>query len=147
MRSRRILAAVAIAGAVSFGTSALAQESSYTRGNVLQVSAIDVKDGQLENYMDYLATNWKKIQELGIKEGMVVTYRVWQVQDARAGEPELYLTVESKDFVTTAQQEAFNKKMRALLAIDQRGMDKASSDRGVMRSLAGQTQMQELKLK
>ena len=147
MRSKTILAAIAIATAVSFGSSALAQESSYTRGNVLEVSGIVIKDGQFENYLDYLASTWKKVQELGVKEGMVVSYRVWQVNDARAGEPNLYLAVEYKDYRGTAQQDAFQKKVDSLLKMDQRGMDKASGDRGAMRTLSGQMEMQELKLK
>jgi hypothetical protein len=147
MRNRKILAAAAIAAAVSFGSGAIAQESSYTRGNVLQISAIDIKDGQFENYVDYLAKTWKKIQELGVKEGVVVSYRVWQVNDARAGEPDVYLAIEYKDYRTTAQTDAFNKKVQALLAADPHQLDKASGDRGTMRSLAGQMEMQELELK
>jgi hypothetical protein len=147
IRNRRILTAGAIAVAVLFGTTATAQESSYTRGSVLQVTGIDVEDGQFENYVDYLAKTWRKIQELGVNEGIIVSYRVWQVNDARAGEPDLYLAVEFKDYQTTAQTEAFNKKVQAMLAADPHQLDKASAERGVMRTLAGQMEMQELKLK
>src|SRR5262245_5576498 len=54
MRSTRILAAATIAAAASYAAGAVAQESSYTPGTVLQVTGIDLKDGQFEKYMDYL---------------------------------------------------------------------------------------------
>ena len=138
-------AALVIAAATV--TPAMAQESSYRPGTVWEASRIDVLPGQFENYMDYLATTWKKIQEFGKAEGVVVEYHVLQTNNARAGEPNLILIIEYKDYQTTAQQEAMQKKVNALLAQDNRKAAAAGGERTKMRELMGSTEYQELILK
>ena len=139
--------ALAIAAAIALPSAAAAQESSYKPGTVWQASRIDVLPGQFENYMDYLATTWKKNQELAKAEGIVLNYHVLSVNNARQGEPDLVLIVEYKDYQTTAQQEAFSKKVEAMMAQDSRKQDAASGARTKMRELMGSIEYQELILK
>lgn len=133
--------------AAALATPAIAQESNYKPGSVWEASRIDVLPGQFENYMDYLATTWKKNQEMAKAEGIVLDYHVLATNNARAGEPELILIVEYKDYRTTAQQEAFSKKVNAMMALDDRKQDMAAGEREAMRELMGSTQYQELILK
>jgi hypothetical protein len=126
---------------------ALAQESSYTPGSVWFFSNIKVEPGHFEKYMDYLGSNWKKVQELGKKEGIIVSYHVLAVNAQRHDEPDLVLAVELKDYQSNAQQLAFQKKVEAMLAADTRKQDAASGERGAMRKLVGNMQLQELILK
>jgi hypothetical protein len=137
----------AAAAALTLSLPALAQDSSYTPGSVWFFSNIQIEPGQFEKYMDYLGTNWKKVQELGRKEGIVVSYHVLSVNAQRHGEPDLVLAVEFKDYQSNAQRLAFQKKIEALLASDVRKQDVASGERGVMRKLVGNMEMQELLLK
>jgi hypothetical protein len=97
--------------------------------------------------MDNLATRWKKVQELGKKEGIVLEYHVLQTNNARNGEPDLILIVEYKDYLTTAQQTAWNDKVNAMLGEDDRKADASSAARGAMRESLGSTEYQELILK
>ena len=133
--------------AATLTTPAMAQVSNYKPGTVWEASRIDVLPGQFENYMDYLATTWKKNQEMAKAEGIVLDYHVLATNNARAGEPELILIVEYKDYRTTAQQEAFSKKVNAMMALDDRKQDMAAGEREAMRELMGSTQYQELILK
>ena len=128
--------------AAALATPAIAQESNYKRGSVWEASRIDVLPGQFENYMDYLATTWKKNQEMAKAEGIVLDYHVLATNNARAGEPDLVLIVEYKDYRTTAQQEAFSKKVNAMMATDDRKQAVASGERGTMRELMGSTEYQ-----
>ncbi len=128
-------------------TSVMAQEVSYKPGSVWEANRIDVLPGQFENYMDYLSTTWKKNQELAKAEGIVLDYQVLAVNNARQGEPDLILLVEYKDYQTTAQQEAFRKKVNAMMAMDDRTQDVSSGERGKMREQMGSTEYQELVLK
>ena len=128
-------------------TAALAQESNYTPGTVWQSARIEIEPGQYENYMDYLDTKWKAQQELGKREGYIVSYHVLAVDSKRAGEPDLLLVTEFKDHMTTAQIESFRKKIEAMMTADSRKMDMASGERRSMRKLAGLTEYQEMKLK
>lgn len=125
----------------------MAQESSYKLGTVWQADRVKVLPGQFENYLDYLAGRWKKIQEFAKKEGLVVSYRVLAVNSARADEPDLILIVEYKDYLTTAQQEAFGKKLNAHLAEDDRKAEAGGAARGAMRTSLGSIEYQELVLK
>ena len=145
MKSLFVGAAMVIAAATV--TPAMAQESSYRPGTVWEASRIDVLPGQFENYMDFLATTWKKLNELGKAEGVVVEYHVLSTNNARAGEPDLILIIEYKDYQTTAQQEVMQKKVNAALAQNERKADTASGERTKMRELMGSVQYQELILK
>jgi hypothetical protein len=148
MKSMKALfTGTALMVAAALATPAAAQESSYTPGTVWEASRIDVMPGQFENYMDYLATTWKKIQEMGKKEGVVVSYRVLAVNNPRAGEPDLILLIEYKDYMTTAQQEAMRKKVQAALSIDNRSAAAGNAERMKMRESLGSTEYQELVLK
>ena len=144
MKSLFVGAAMIVA---TLATPAMAQESSYKPGTVWNASRIDVLPGQFENYVDYLATTWKKNQELAKAEGIVLDYHVLSVNNARQGEPDLILIVEYKDYQTTAQQEAFSKKVDAMMAADSRKQDVAAGKREAMRELMGSTEYQELILK
>jgi hypothetical protein len=97
--------------------------------------------------MDFLAKTWKKSNEFGMKEGTVVSYHVFSVNNPREGEPDLILAIEAKDYLSTADQLALQKKFEAFMAMDQRKMDQAGGERKVMRKLAGSMELQELKLK
>ena len=144
---KSLFAGAAMLVAVATATPVMAQESSYRPGTVWEASRIDVLPGQFENYMDYLAMTWKKIQEFGKAEGVVVEYHVLSTNNARAGEPDLILIIEYKDYQTTAQQEAIQKKVNALLAQDNRKAAAAGGERTKMRELMGSTEYQELILK
>ena len=117
---RSLVIAAALMGSVATAGSAMAQERSYKPGTVWTASRIKVLPGQFDNYMDYLAGQWKRVQEFGKKEGVILGYHVLSVNNARKDEPDLILLIESKDYMTTAQQDAFNDKMNAFLASDNR---------------------------
>lgn len=144
---KALMTGAAAMTAMALTTPAMAQEPSYKFGTVWEAGRIDVLPGQFDNYMDWLAGQWKKIQELGKAEGIIVEYHVLATNNARAGEPDLILIVEYKDYQTIAQQEAFNKKVNALLAQDDRKAGAASAERGKMREQLGSVQYQELILK
>jgi hypothetical protein len=146
MKSLFVGAAMMVA-AVTLATPAMAQESSYKPGSVWVSSRIHVLPGQFENYMDYLADQWKRVNEFGKKEGVVLSYHILQVNNPRKDEPNLILLIESKDYMTNAQQEAMRVKLNAFLAQDDRRQDAASAARGPMRELWGTTEYQELILK
>lgn len=144
----RITTGLLTAGLMTLGTTAaLAQDNSYKPGTVWGFSHIKVEPGQFENYMDFLSKTWKKSNEFGKKEGYIVSYHVFEVNNPREGEPDLILAIEYKDYVPTAQRLEMQKKFEAFMAMDAHKMDSASGERKVMRKLAGSMQLQELMLK
>ncbi|WP_310532752.1 hypothetical protein [Novosphingobium sp.] len=147
MNMKSILTTAIIAATVAMANPAAAQETNYKLGTVWTASRINVLPGQFENYMDYLASQWKRVQEFGKKEGVVLSYHVLTVNNPRKDEPNVILLVEAKDYMTIAQQDAFSGKLNAFLAMDDRKQDAASGARGPMRELWGSTEYQELILK
>ncbi len=135
--------------ALAFGVSvpANAQESSYVPGSYTDVSAIDVLDGQFENYMDYLAGPWKTQQEFSKSKGYISSYQVLANPYARAGEPDLFLVVVYPKVYDPAEQLRQQREFEAFVKSDARKMDSAYGARGTMRKSLGQQQLQELKLK
>jgi hypothetical protein len=144
---KSIFVGAAMMAAVALANPAMAQESNYKPGTVWTASRIHVLPGQFENYMDYLAGQWKRVNEFGKKEGVVLSYHILQVNNPRKDEPNLILLIENKDYMPTAQQEAMRAKLNAFLAMDDRKQDAASGARGPMRELMGSTEYQELVLK
>jgi len=137
--------AMVFAGLIS--TSAKAQDSAYTYGTVWEFSFIKAEPGQFENYMDWLAANWKKEQEVVKKDGWVVSYHVFAVNNARDNEPDLVLGVEFKDYAPTAKRLEIQKKIEAAFQQDAHKMESASGDRVKLRKLMGSMETQELNLK
>jgi hypothetical protein len=137
----------AAAALLALGTAASAQSSSYTPGSVWTFTNVVIEPGQFENYMDFLDKEYKKSNDFGIKEGYILSYHVFQVNNARNGEPDLILAVESKDYLSNAQQLEVQKKYEAFMAKDNRKMTTESGDRKVMRKFVGGMELQELKLK
>jgi hypothetical protein len=144
---RKLSIAVAAGLSALLASPALAQESSYVPGTVWQVSSIKVMPGQFENYMDYLGGNWRKELEFERQAGYVVSYHIFAVNNARADEPDLFLAIEYKDYITIAQQLDLQKKITAMMASDNRKMETAAGQRVTMRKEMGSMELQELKLK
>ena len=137
----------ALVATLFFAAPALAQEASFKPGSVWTFSYIQVEPGQMQRYLDFLSGDWKRINELGKKEGYVVSYHVLSVNNARNGEPDLILAVESKDYYSNAEQLAQQKSMEAMLASNARKMEAESGERKSMRKLMGGMELQELILK
>ena len=140
-------AALAMGAVLALAAPALAQQSSYSPSTVWQITDMKVEPGQFENYMDYLAGDYRKSMELQKSMGNVVSYHVYAVNNPRMGEPNLVLAVEYKDYVTTAQQQEIQKKIEAAMATDAHKSDTASAGRSKMRTQIGSVEMQELKFK
>ena len=132
---------------LALGTGVFAQDSNYTPSTVWTFSNIKIEPGQFENYMDFLAKTWKKTNEFGVKEGYIVSYHVFQVNNPRSNEPDLILAIEGKDYYSNAQLLDQQKKFEAYMAKDARKMTAESGDRKSMRKLDGGMELQELKLK
>ncbi len=147
MDIRKVTTTMFATVAMLASSAAFAQDSSYKPGTVWNFSHIKIEPGQFENYMDFLSKTWKKGNEWGKKEGNVVSYHVFAVNNPREGEPDLILAIESKDYLSNAQQLDLQKKFEAYMAADTRKMDTASGERKVMRKLAGSMEVQELVLK
>jgi hypothetical protein len=141
------LTCAALAASLAVASPALAQESSYTPGGYADVSAIDVLDGQMDAYMDYLAGSWKRQQEWAKSKGYIQSYSVLANPYPRAGEPDLYLVINYSKIYDTAEEMRQQKEFEAFMKADSRQLGAQYADRGKMRKSLGQQQLRQINLK
>lgn len=140
----------ACAAAIAFAvpaTPVAAQESSYTPGSYWDVSMIDIEDGQEENYLDFLADQFKKGQEFAKSKGYIQEYHVLSNSYPRPGEPDIYLVTKYTKQYDTAEQLRQQKEYEAFMKKDTRVLTAESGARVKYRKLMGNMQLRELNLK
>ncbi len=145
----KALTSIAALVAVYLATTAIAcaQAPPFHKGPVWNCAQIRTKDGRGEDYMKWVATQWKAQEEALIKGGFAIGYKVLSTVDTRAGEPNIMLCTEFKDMaafdVPTAKVDAFMAKRF--------GSDKKANQeevaRGSMRTVMGDVMLRQLDLK
>lgn len=94
---RTILVSAILALTISSSAQAQNAARTYDLGPVWQVSYIETKPGMFDDYMAYLNSTWRNIQEMDKKRGDVLDYRVLAVETPRDGEPDVILLIEYKN--------------------------------------------------
>jgi len=131
------------------GWAAIAQadEHPYSLGTVWEVTYVQAKPGKFEDYMKFLSSTYTKEMDAAKAKGLVTSYKVLTVVDARDNEPDIILMVEHPKFAyldtTLDQQDAMTKAIFGSLPKS----DQASVDRESIRTLRGTLLTQEVKLK
>ena len=107
MNKKRILITSLVASLMLAGVSIFAQVSRpYRNGSVWDIAFIRMKPGMGTAYLNYLANDWKRIQEAAKREGLILSYKVL-VTEAHSGEDwNLILLTEYKDLATMEANEA-----------------------------------------
>ena len=141
------LLTAAFAVALTCATPAFAQGSSYTPGSYWTVSDIEVLPGQSENYIDYLAGQWKRSQEFAKQKGYIQDYFVLSNVSARDGEPDLFLVTRFAEMTTRAEDTRRQTEYEAFMKSDARSLATAMGNRAVMRKQRGSMLLQELDLR
>jgi hypothetical protein len=142
-----LLISTAVVASFAFAIPASAQESSFTQGGYSDVSAIDILDGQTDNYMDYLAGSWKRQQEWAKSKGYIQSYSVLSNPYPRTGEPDVYLIVNYSKVYDAAEELRQQKEFEAFMKADSRQLGAQFADRGKMRKSMGQQQLRQIILK
>ena len=116
MGNRLRTAALAVAMSLCGALAAQGQtaERVYDNGPVWVISYIETKPGMFDDYMAYLSTKWRDINEADKRAGYVVDYKVLSLADARDHEPDVMLMIEYKNMAAfdrpLAESEATSAK-------------------------------------
>jgi len=98
------------AGAVSAQTA----ERVYDNGPVWVISYVETKPGMFDDYMAYLSTKWREVNEADKKAGVVLDYKVLAVDSPRDHEPDVILMIQFKNMAVfdrpLAEMEATSAK-------------------------------------
>lgn len=126
-----------------------AQETlPYTEGAVLEVTEVKIKDGQFDNYMQYLQQRYKPMMEAQKKAGIILDYGVYGRQARSPDEADMYLTVVYPNMAALDNmRERVEPLMREVTGQSSAQANKAFADRGSMRTILGSELIRELRLK
>jgi hypothetical protein len=147
---RTILTAAALAAVLTTAASgAMAQTAprTYDLGPVWEIGYVETKPGMFDDYMAYLNTTWRAIQEENKKKGDVLDYRILSIDSPRDGEPDVILMIQYKnmgvfdrslDEADATQAKAFGSVIKS---------NQAAVSRESLRKLRGGMTARELKFK
>jgi hypothetical protein len=137
----------AIGLVLSFTTFAYADGRNYNDGPVVNVAAIRTVDGHFDDYMQWLATTWKKQEEAAKKAGLITSYQVLVAQPQGPKDPDIYLVTEFKNW---AALDGLGSKLDGVSAQIEGSVEKANqseAERGKIRTVLGSQTMQVAQLK
>lgn len=130
-------------------SSVSAQESRpFTEGAVTVVTAVEIKDGQYDKYMTYLAKTYRPNMEAQKKAGNIVSWSVYDASPRNRGDADVYLTV---TYANMAAFDGLDDRMypvsRESTGLTREQATQASVDRGSMREIIGTEVIREISLK
>lgn len=127
---------------------ARAADKAYADGPVSQVSAIKIVQGHFDDYMGYIASQWKPEQEVLKKAGLITGYAIYSADARTPNDPDLYLVV---TYANYAALDGFNDRSDAAiekaLGADRTKVQKGVVERNAYRTVMGMETIQELKFK
>ena len=118
-------------------TPATAQQSAMKDGALWTAARIAVEEGQMENYMDYLAKTWTVNQEYSKSQGWLLDYHILQSVNPRDGEPNIILISRFADMPSAAESERRSEVLNKRASQDDHSAAAASGKRNAMRKLQG----------
>lgn len=127
--------------------AAFADGAHFNDGPVVNVSFIRTVDGHFDDYMQWLATTWKKQEEAAKKAGLILSYRVMVAEPHNATDPDIILMIEYKNW---AALDGLGSKLDSVSAQVEGSVEKANQaevDRARIRTVLGSDTVQEALLK
>lgn len=147
VRAAALATAIAAAGALPLPVQAQTAERVYDQGPVWQISYVETKPGMFDDYMAYLASTWRKSNELQKKRGDVLDYRVLAVDSPRDHEPDVMLMIQFKNMAAFDRSLDELDKDNATLFGSAVKSNQAAVSRESMRVLRGGMNTREIKFK
>lgn len=143
------LASAALAALICLGFTSIsiADEHPYSEGPIVNVASIRTVEGKFDEYMEWLSTTWKKMQEEAKKKGYIVSYSVLGAEPRGPDDPDIFLVITYKNWAALdgaiAKGDEISKAIEGSLA----AANKSQSERDKIRRVLGSQTMQTLVLK
>lgn len=91
---RRIIQALAILSAFAFSLTAQAQVGrTYDEGPVTAVTYLKIEYGHFDEYIDWLNSTWKPLNEAKKKAGLIIDYKVFTARPKTPDEPNVIFMI------------------------------------------------------
>ncbi len=145
--TRALCATGALVSLAALSPVALADGRDWNDGPVLNVSAIRTVDGHFDDYMHWLATTWKKLQESSKAAGLITRYEVIVAEPHNSHEADIYLIVEYKNWAALDHLGGKLDQVSAQVEGSVDAANKSEADRAKIRTVLGSQTMQIAQLK
>jgi hypothetical protein len=140
----------ALAASLCFMTANVtvsADDHPYSEGPVVNVASIRTHEGKFEEYMAWLSTTWKKMQEESKKRGYIVDYEVLTVEARGPDDPDIYLVITYKNWAALDGSIAKGDEVSKAVEGSLEAANRSQSERDKIRRVLGSQTMQQLVLK
>ncbi len=81
----------------------------------VDVAGIEIDDGHMLDYANFLTSTWRKSQDFALKQGWITGYEILLNNNPRDGEPDLYLLTRFMSFPDSDEEDkrdaAYQKHM------------------------------------
>jgi len=128
-------------------TTASAQSYPTDPGDFWDVTGIEMLDGGDLQYLQWIATEWKKEQEFAKSKGWIKSYHVLSNLYPRSGEADLYLVIIYGDFPNAKTMLEQRKAYTEWQAKSLEQLNKENGNRAAFRKVMGSEFLQEQILK
>jgi hypothetical protein len=143
----RIIQFVLIVSAFAFSLPANAQVGvTYNEGPVTVVTYLKIEYGHFDEYVDWLNSTWKPLNEAKKKAGLIIDYKVFAARPKKPEEPNVLFMITYPNMAgldRRAEEDAFAVELIGS-AKDQ---NKARVDRSAYRKNLGSELIREIILK
>ena len=147
MRRHGLFALMAFLCLTTASVAAFADDHPYSEGPVINVASIRTLEGKFDDYMVWLSTTWKKMQEESKKKGYILDYQVLSVEPRGPNDPDIYLVTTYKNWAaldgSIAKGDEVAKAVEGSLA----AANKSQGERDKIRRVLGSETMQGIILK
>jgi hypothetical protein len=148
MKSKWIVGGLLSAALWMLAGPVLADELPYKQGPVTDVTAVRTKPGKFFDYWAFLNKTFKAEMDEAKKQGIVLSYAIYQATPRSPHDPDLYLVVTYPNMaVFDTIDERMNAVSKKLWGTTPQQEDKASGDRESIREILGDEIIRELQFK
>lgn len=130
--------------AIAFSVNSFAQDRTYKNGSAWAVSFIQVKNGMGRDYLNSLKTTWKAVQDEGVKQGLILSYKILEGSASNPDDWQIMLMIEYKNLASMEGNEDKWDAIQAKVVGNEEDQKKLRDMRVNMRTMYGTKMMREV---
>jgi len=142
MKTRITLCIVLLA--IVFSINSFAQQRLYKNGSAWTVSFVQIKNGMGREYLNSLKTTWKAVQDEGIKQGLILSYKILEGPASNPDDWQIMLMVEYKNLASMEGNDDKWDAIQAKVVGNEEDQKKLREIRVNMRTMYGTKTMREV---
>lgn len=144
---RQVSAAVAACVFLLSANASTADDHPYSEGPVINVASIRTAEGKFDEYMAWLSTTWRKLQEEAKKRGYIVNYQVMLAEPRGPNDPDILLITTYKNWAALDGQIAKGDELAKAVEGSVDAANRSQADRDKIRRVLGSETVQQLVFK